>query len=720
MLSDEINYNKEEIQKREYNIKIDPPRIGLNRTFFKNIRLCPYEQTDSNFNSYNPDEKIDSNTLETILQNNLTKISKYKNEGCQVIYDELKDKQANYKISFTDLLNTLWVDETSFENFIEKEKGTWAEEKETDFQSINDNEVAFESRFEGGNLRKAILVNDCEYDLILKNDINAGKSYHWFYFRIQITVKLNTSICTSSTVSSIYEKQNNIITENFAANSDSIKFNIINCQKNDMLFNKGLRVLKYNLEDKKWSRDTKNIFYFSNGLSVDDKKFHTLTFSIDKPKKNSTIFFSYCYPYTYTDLNIYLQSLLNRSNIDNILRTETLGVTLSGNKLEMLLITDFNSTFEEIAYRQAIVLTSRVHPGESNASFVIEGVIDFLLDLNSPIAKELRKRFIFKIVPMLNPDGVINGNFRTCVNGKDLNRMWCDVRENMCPTIYYTKEMIKKTLQSREVFVFCDFHGHSNKNNFFLYGCNTSKKIKSTISQKLKTNGYQEMVLSKIYQSKNSYFDPVSCIYKIVQSKLKTARAVIKNEFNIDFSYCLESSIGSITLGENKNTFFTPEMYHKIGVDFCKSLLELSSKEIFSEILSKIQVEEAMKIVEISKENYSHKNTISKSTLDLEVNSNFNNIQINISKSSVLNLNKIKKKVDNVPSFNGKKKLKPLREQSEKLLINVNEILLKSKPKENSQRGSFIKPMVTLESKLPNLRLKTDDDNKRSKTLPKK
>ena len=182
----------------------------------------------------------------------------------------------------------------------------------------------------------------------------------------------------------------------------------------------------------------------------------------------------------------------------------------------------------------------------------------------------------------------------------------------------------------------------------------------------------------------------------------------------------MESSIGSITLGENKNTFFTPEMYHKIGVDFCKSLLELSSKEIFSEILSKIQVEEAMKIVEISKENYSHKNTISKSTLDLEVNSNFNNIQINISKSSVLNLNKIKKKVDNVSSFNGKKKLKPLREQSEKLLINVNEILLKSKPKENSQRGSFIKPMVTLESKLPNLRLKTDDDNKRSKTLPKK
>jgi hypothetical protein len=712
MQSDDTNYYKEEKVKSVTKIKIDPPRIGLNRTFFKNIRLSPYEKTDNNFNSYNPEEKIESSTLESILQSNLTKISKYKNEGCNVIYDELKDKQVSYKISFTDLLNTLWVDETSFENFIEKEKGIWIEEKETDFQpqANNENEVFFESRFEGGNLRKAILVNDNEYDLILKNDINAGKSYHWFYFRIKIVVN-----STGSTVSS--EKQNNIITENCSVTSDTLKFNIINCQKNDMLFNKGLRVLKYNLEERKWSRDTKNIFYFSNGLSIDDKKFHTLTFSIDKPKKTSTVFFSYCYPYTYTDLNFYLQSLLNRDKIDTILRTETLGVTLSGNKLEMLLITDFNSTFEDIAYRQAVILTSRVHPGESNASFVIEGVIDFLLDLNSSIARDLRKRFIFKIVPMLNPDGVINGNFRTCVNGKDLNRMWCDVRENMCPTIFYTKEMIKKTLQSREVFVFCDFHGHSNKNNFFLYGCNNNKKIKSTISQKLKTNGYQEMVLSRIYQSKNSYFDPVNCIYKIAQSKLKTARAVVKNEFNIDFSYCLESSIGSITLGENKNTFFTPEMYHKIGVDFCKSLLELSNKEIFTETLSKIQIEEAMRVVEISKDNFSSKNVLTKSTLDVEVNTYSS---INISKSSVFQLSKVKKKAESGPPLNGKKKLKPLKEQSEKLLINVNEILLKSKPNDKSQRGSFIKPMATLEPKLPQLRLKTDDDNKRSKTIPKK
>ena len=49
-----------------------------------------------------------------------------------------------------------------------------------------------------------------------------------------------------------------------------------------------------------------------------------------------------------------------------------------------------------------------MHPGESNASWVMKGSIDYLLS-DQPTAKTLREQFVFKIVPMLNPDGVING-----------------------------------------------------------------------------------------------------------------------------------------------------------------------------------------------------------------------------------------------------------------------------------------------------------------------
>jgi len=68
------------------------------------------------------------------------------------------------------------------------------------------------------------------------------------------------------------------------------------------------------------------------------------------------------------------------------------------------------------------VITSRVHPGETVASYKVEGLINFLLSDN-PKACYMRKKFIFYIIPMLNPDGVINGNYRCSLAGCDLNRM---------------------------------------------------------------------------------------------------------------------------------------------------------------------------------------------------------------------------------------------------------------------------------------------------------
>lgn len=37
---------------------------------------------------------------------------------------------------------------------------------------------------------------------------------------------------------------------------------------------------------------------------------------------------------------------------------------------------------------------------------------------------ELRDNFIIKVVPMLNVDGVINGNYRSNFSGNDINRQW--------------------------------------------------------------------------------------------------------------------------------------------------------------------------------------------------------------------------------------------------------------------------------------------------------
>ncbi len=63
----------------------------------------------------------------------------------------------------------------------------------------------------------------------------------------------------------------------------------------------------------------------------------------------------------------------------------------------------------------------RLHPGETQGSWMMDGFMKFL---NSPESFYLREKFIFIIVPMINVDGVVLGNFRTGIAGRDLNRVF--------------------------------------------------------------------------------------------------------------------------------------------------------------------------------------------------------------------------------------------------------------------------------------------------------
>ena len=68
-----------------------------------------------------------------------------------------------------------------------------------------------------------------------------------------------------------------------------------------------------------------------------------------------------------------------------------------------------------------IVILARQHSSHALTSTCIESIIDFLLS-EDPIAVAFRSLFIIKIIPMVNPDGVVVGNSRTNLSGSDLNR----------------------------------------------------------------------------------------------------------------------------------------------------------------------------------------------------------------------------------------------------------------------------------------------------------
>jgi hypothetical protein len=210
--------------------------------------------------------------------------------------------------------------------------------------------------------------------------------------------------------------------------------------------------------------------------------------------------------------------------------------TLSGNLVPLLTITDFSAPLSVIHKRQYIILSARVHPGETNASWMMSGVLHFLTS-QEEAAQQLRERCVFKIVPMLNPDGVINGNHRCNSAGLDLNRQWAEPSLEYSPTIFHLKRFIGAVASSRDLALYCDFHGHSRKKDVFVYGCEHKR-------------GTPERVFPRALHHTCPHFDFDKCSFKVSKGKMNCARVVVWKEFKLAQCYSIEASMaGSSTNG---------------------------------------------------------------------------------------------------------------------------------------------------------------------------
>ena len=81
-----------------------------------------------------------------------------------------------------------------------------------------------------------------------------------------------------------------------------------------------------------------------------------MSFKIQFKYDNDEVYFAYCYPYTYSDCQKHLNKICTYANRDKV-RRATLCKTLAGNDCDMLIITNFSSTPEDIAERPAVILT---------------------------------------------------------------------------------------------------------------------------------------------------------------------------------------------------------------------------------------------------------------------------------------------------------------------------------------------------------------------------
>lgn len=402
-----------------------------------------------------------------------------------------------------------------------------------------DTTLVFESRFESGNLRRAVQVYEHEYDLILNPDYNTKSHTQWYLFRVGNTRK-----------------------------GPAYRFNILNMQKPTSVYNDGMRPLQYSniqaaVHGVGWVRCGDQIVYYQNGVRRKDKSatnYYTLTFTVTFDHDDDLVYFSHCYPYNYTDLQNDLRELESDPMVSRRFRRRKLCDTLAGNACDLITITSFCSNPAALRARRAVVITARVHPGESNASWVMKGMLDYLTG-PSLDARILRDNFVFKIIPMLNPDGVIVGNYRCSLTGQDLNRLWDDPSRKTHPTIFFAKSMIKHLSNDREVILYIDIHGHSRKKNVFMYGnCESS--------------GVREKVFPGLLCRNSDCFNFDDCCFKVQTSKESTARVVAYRELAIVNSFTLEASFCGADFGPLADQHFTTKHLEEMGYLLCDAILD--------------------------------------------------------------------------------------------------------------------------------------------------
>ncbi|NXG47234.1 CBPC5 protein, partial [Psilopogon haemacephalus] len=186
----------------------------------------------------------------------------------------------------------------------------------------------------------------------------------------------------------------------------------------------------------------------------------------------ATTYFAFCYPFSYSECQEMLAQLDGRfqecqhmspsSPLDSVYyHRELLCHSLDKLRVDLLTITSCHGMLEKREPRldklfpdtstprprrfmgkRVFFLSSRVHPGETPSSFVFNGFLDFILREEDPRAQMLRRMFVFKLIPMLNPDGVVRGHYRTDSRGVNLNRQYLNPDAELHPAVFGAKALV--------------------------------------------------------------------------------------------------------------------------------------------------------------------------------------------------------------------------------------------------------------------------------------
>lgn len=399
--------------------------------------------------------------------------------------------------------------------------------------------LIFSGDFECGNLGCVWKIAPRIYEINLLPDPSRQYSATWYYFKV----------------------------DNIAPGEYS--FIISGFYRDAQLHNIGVQPVALSMNNVRrgggWERIGNRLNFWCSKTSRTAPEY-SLAFSFNVTARD-TMYFAYLYPYSYSDLRSFLMSA----------RINCSSICVSSGGVDVPAIfwdADVHNFVRPISkcfvkkknynYKPLVVIAARLHPGESNSSYAMEGFIARLFD-GSNNSKSLLNHFSFLLLPMMNPDGVICGYFRPQLTGTDMNRVWRRPDKRQIPEAAAVVGFLDILSQTRPILFLLDFHGHTAQCNAFTYGVRDART---------RLNEY-EPFFPRIMGRMTTLFDVNESISFHSREYPTTMRVALHHRYSIPFAYTLEMSFGGCNIGERNGTQLTEDSYREVGIATVDAISEL-------------------------------------------------------------------------------------------------------------------------------------------------
>ena len=464
---------------------------------------------------------------------------------------------------------------------------TFDERENISQKTFNFKDITFTSEFNSGNMKQCtkikenqfsiLIASDCEGKYIL-NKISIFKI--WFYFGVISEKERNIKISIDN-LNNFYK---------IFKNGYKICYNILDENETPASYQ---NKYKEN-EEANWKRlDTDyelNLDIESNLLSI--------KFNFDLPKKRYVLF-SFCFPWSYDKNESFLKHIKEKIKNKNIYYHDEI-LTLSKEKRNIHLLTitskkniinnkkesNLNGLFPDknrcnliLHDKHIIFITARVHPGETPGTLMFNGILKLLIDNDNQMSKILLDNFIFKLIPIINVDGVSNGYFRLNNEGYNLNRCYLGPSPKITPENYAITKLFYFYSSNYKVRYYFDLHADMNVRGVYTFG-NALKVFEEHV---------ENVLFSFIFKINCSHVDFSHCIFtqKSMGSKAKndvagkeaTSRVQFYQKTGLIHTYTVESTYfkGEFnkenTENENAKIYLIKD-FEKTGIDLLKSILD--------------------------------------------------------------------------------------------------------------------------------------------------